>query len=486
MVKKRQFQSKPKTETQASPWQNPLVWILAVLLLGALALRVVLAHQLEYPQVDGTYYLDQARELVGRGYLPHSSFPPGFPLLISLVLLGLDINDPLAPLRAAQTVNVVFGTLFGLLTFVFLRKKFPDTWALVGAAIVLFLPHAVFYSKIDMSEMTYACFLLGGWLIWDRGRQFCAGLLFGYAYLIRPEVLLIPAALGLLRILRDRQFPWRLALGVLIPVIPYLIFLKIQSGHWTLSSKGVFLSLALEGNPGLSLTGLLVGNIRDMVGGLFGLLGLPLVLLTLVGAWRAENRWYIALLPLITLPLFPFPMLPRFWLPYLPFLLMGVGLGIQFVSLKFPRSRSRPAIMAGSLIVLIGLGVAVRDDAYLYTKRQEVYPNLREAGLWLRDRVTRDTIIAAYKSQPSYWAWARFAKCPADRDVVGIIDAVKADGARFLVVDVYTSMYFHPELLKLLRTPDSLPPELESRVSLVYIITSEADYRRNLCVYEIK
>ena len=77
-------------------------------------LRIVLAHQLEYPQVDGTYYLDQARELVGRGQLPHSSFPPGFPLLISLILVVLDLNDPLAPLRAAQTINVVFVSQVGV------------------------------------------------------------------------------------------------------------------------------------------------------------------------------------------------------------------------------------------------------------------------------------------------------------------------------------------------------------------------------------
>ena len=90
MAKRRQSQLKPKTSPRTSRGRKLLFWSLALLLLGSLALRIVLAHQLEYPQVDGTYYLDQARELVSRGYLPHSSFPPGFPLLISLVLLGLD------------------------------------------------------------------------------------------------------------------------------------------------------------------------------------------------------------------------------------------------------------------------------------------------------------------------------------------------------------------------------------------------------------
>jgi hypothetical protein len=245
--------------------------------------------------------------------------------------------------------------------------------------------------------------------------------------------------------------------------------------------------MALEENPGLGLAGLLLSNLRDIFSGLLGLLGLPLILLTFFGAYRAENHWWMALLPLVILPLFPFPMLPRFWLPYLPFLLMGAGLGARFLHQKVPWARSRLVIIAGSLVVLIGLGMAIKNDAYLYGKREEVYPNLRQAGLWLRDRVTRDTVIAAYKSQPSYWAWARFAKCPTDRDVVEIIDEVKAAGARFLVVDVYTSMHFNPELLKLLRKPESpLPQELDSRVSLVYITTNEKDYRRNLCIYEIK
>jgi hypothetical protein len=397
------------------------------------------------------------------------------------------VNDPVAPLRAAQAVNVVFGTLFGWLTFAYLRRRLPGTWALGGALVILFLPHAVFYSKIDMSEMTYACFILGGWMIWHRGRRFTAGLVFGYAYLIRPEVLLIPAVLGLLQIWRERTVPWRLALGALIPVVPYLVFLKIQSGHWTLSSKGVFLSLALEDNPGTGMAGLVLNNLMEIFAGLAGLLGVPLVVLALAGAWGSNNRWLIALLPLAFLPLFPFPMLPRFWLPYLPFLLMGAWQGTRLLGRKIPWSGSRPVVAAVVLVTLAGLGLAARDDAYLYTKKQEVYPNLRQAGLWLRDQINRDTVLAAYKSQVGYWAWSRFRKVPCEEDLVSALDEIKAGGARFLVVDVYTSMHFCPELLMLLRKPDSpLPPDLDRRLSLVYLTTNDEDYRQNLCIYELK
>ena len=65
MAKKRQ----PRWKSPTSSSQKTLIWVLVLFLVGSLALRIVLAHQVDYPQVDGTYYLDQARELVGRGYL---------------------------------------------------------------------------------------------------------------------------------------------------------------------------------------------------------------------------------------------------------------------------------------------------------------------------------------------------------------------------------------------------------------------------------
>jgi hypothetical protein len=309
-------------------------------------------------------------------------------------------------------------------------------------------------------------------------------LLFGYAYLIRPEALIVATALGILMTLDDRKIPWRFALGVLLPVMPYAIFLKSQSGHWTLSSKGVFLSSALQENRGFGLAGFILGNIRELFSGLVGLLGLPLILLACVGAFRTKSHWPVSLLPLCILPFFSFTMHPRFWLPYLPFILMGAGLGAQALQQRITGPRSRQMLVAGSIVILVGLGMSARNDVYLYEKKEEVYPSLRKAGLWLRDRVSRNTSIAAYKSQPSYWAWARFTKCPPGKTAIEVIDEVKAAGAQYLVVDVYTSMHFYPELLKLLQNP--LPSELDGRVDLVYLGTNETDYRLNVCIYELK
>ena len=223
-----------------------------------------------------------------------------------------------------------------------------------------------------------------------------------------------------------------------------------------------------------------------MIPGLIGLVGWPLFLLIPAGLIDRNRMWVCFLTPLLFLPLFSFAMSQRYWLPYLPFLLLAAGLGLVWLKQRWPWAGSGRALVIGSLVVLLGLGIAIQDDAYLYKKVDEVHPLLRQAGFWLRSQVDRDTKIASYKPQPSYWAWARFEKCPEGENLLETLDQLKASGVQYLVVDVYTSLVWRQQLLPLVKNPERpLSTELEDRVRLVLLLTNDADYRMNTCVYQL-
>ncbi len=461
---------------------------LAALLLGGLVLRALAAHAVHFPQVDGIRYMEQARQIVETGRLPHTVFPPGWPLVIASVLTVSGGREPMDLLRAAQLANVLLGTAFGLLAFLAARTRLRAGPALAVAAVVLFLPHDVFFSKVDLSEMAYGCAVLAAWLLWHRRRLLATGLALGYAYLVRPEALLIAAAVAVVAWLDRRAPPWRFATGLLLLVAPYVLFLYAGTGRLALSGKAYLLEQTVQGHTGAPVADLLWSNVRTFYPRLPGLLGLPVVLLFLVGAVRRPGRWLLFLLPLLIVPIFPIGMRPRFWLPYLPFVLLGAGLGWRVVADAIGRrlagGRRRLALAGMATLVAGGLGLAVADDAFLITKRQEVYPNLKVAGEWLRERVRPSTIVAAYKQQPSFWAGCDFVQVPEGTDPRAILAELRDEGAQYLVVDVFTAMLWRPALMQLMRR--DLPPELAGEVTPLHVWLYEKDYRMNTAVFRIE
>lgn len=458
-----------------------IVLILAAITIGALFLRIRMALINQWPTVDGVYYMGLAKQLVTTGKVAFSCFPPGWPFIISVPLLFLDKDDPLTLFRAAQAANVICGTLLPFLGFMVLRPDLGRRVALLGAAVLAFLPLNIILSKGDLSETSFTCGLLGAWLLFRRRSLLAAGLLFGFTYLIRPEAVLAAIGLTLHQWHADRRIPWPMVVGLAVPILPYLIFIRAASGVWGLSSKDVALSLSLTANPGLSYLGLVASNCAKLAPMLPGLLGLPLVLLATVGLVARRGRWLWMLAPFLPVPFIINPMVVRFWHPLLPFLLLAAGLGRAWVT-RLAGGRSWVAGLA-VVLALGGLAVAVRDDLPMVRTNTEAYTGLRDAGSWLSERVNEDTIIAAYKPYTSFWAGCKFIQIPDEDNVDAIISWARNHGAEFLVVNVVVTHSLAPGLDPLLQR--TLPERLAKRLTLVQLFEYNI-VDQNTAIYRIE
>jgi hypothetical protein len=431
--------------------------------------------------VDGVLYLEQSRELVAQGTVPFSCFPPGWPALVALPYAFMNHDDPMALLRAGQVANVLLGTLAPLLAFLLMRPYLGSRLALLGMALLMFSPQYIVYSKNDLSEMSFTCALLAAWLLLRRDRRVLAGLVFGFAYLIRPEALLAAGGLGLWLWRRDRRPPWRLAVPVVLVMIPYLVFIRVQTGAFDLTSKTVAVSLSLEAHPGWKYLVLIFRNLGEFLPRLGGLLGWPLVALAVWGIIRRPGAWLWLLAPVLPVPFIINPMDERFWLPYLPVILLGAGLGAaDLASRRWLAASWRRAVLA--MVLLAGFGLSARDDAYWVRRNREAFYGLRDAGAWLRPRVDQDTLIAAYKPYASFWAGCRFIKYPPGMDATELVAWARNHGARYMIVNVKVAHSLAEGLDPLLVSP--LHPRLADKITLVELLQYDV-VDHNTAIYRI-
>ncbi len=275
----------------------------AAILLGAAIFRVVLI--LGFRQAvsfDEPHYLRLAGSFLERGFngLLHPYWPPFFPLVIALFkpLTG-DLET------AGRLVNLVSACVTVWLVFRMSGVLFGKKESLIAAGFAAFYPPLAFSSTNVMPESLFSALALAGiWTAWKaltpepgtgrgrdatavpdqvhRGRrtvrtgpgsepgpgsgpgpglQFgifrrlkpasqagLAGLLWGAAYLVRPEgigfLLVFLAAAFLFFLFRSPARKRAIAAAAcvssafLILAAPYWVYLRAETGVWTLSTKG--------------------------------------------------------------------------------------------------------------------------------------------------------------------------------------------------------------------------------------------------------
>ncbi len=183
------------------------VWLLAVLAL-AFVFRltwVVFSDWQPTPDDDAFRYDFTARSLVdGLGYLhlngaPTAFWPPGYPLVLAAAYRVFGDN-----VGVGQLLNVVLGTATVGLVYLIGRRALGPRPALVGASIVAAFPSLVFFTAVTLSEVVFTFLaLLGVYLVLieaqspSRGLRLllAAGLVLGFASLVRGQALLLPIVL---------------------------------------------------------------------------------------------------------------------------------------------------------------------------------------------------------------------------------------------------------------------------------------------------
>ncbi len=249
------------------------------LALLALALRLYQWNQTPVMFNDGPRFLVQAQQFASGSWEAALADPyhPLYALATAAARLlgGMDGVGPAEWERAAVAVSIAAGTASIPVFYVFLKSAFGASTAWIGAALLAMNPYSVEFSADVQSEGLFQlAFLLSvafGWSALKREKASLAGwagVMAALAYLARPEGLGVAVGVGLVgafQLLRRKwtlgtSVAWGLALavGVLATMAPYLVWLRVDNGHWSLSQKKSVAALTgavrdLEARPSLGL-----------------------------------------------------------------------------------------------------------------------------------------------------------------------------------------------------------------------------------------
>lgn len=229
--------------------RRPYVLPALFLLLGLSVPAVFRSPGVVLKNEDAFEYITGGQSIVrGAGYLglsgrPQTLFPPGYPLAIAL---AATLSDPI---KAAKTVSWLSSGLSVLLLFLIARDWFGVPVAAASALLFSFLPLRVWLAQAALSEPLYVMLLLLAILVAIRTRTsrllpaIGLGLILGWAYITRPEAVILIGVLGfslLVRFIRSRKegkYLAAYALGLMAVILPYVLWLSIHTGHFAVTGK---------------------------------------------------------------------------------------------------------------------------------------------------------------------------------------------------------------------------------------------------------
>lgn len=203
---------------------------------------------------DAIGYVELANNLItGQGFsstiqgvLETNSFrTPGFPILLAPFTLF-----PNGLVAYGFLMALVAGILLPLLLYGVARRLAGERVALVASFLIAVEPHAVFYSFLLQTEVSFVLFSLAGLLVALRAYDHAsyvlasfAGFLFGYATLIRPGfwLVLVLIVFGTLIVLIYKREP-RFKLIALMLFCAYLVLIP-----WLMRNQAVTGAYALSG-----------------------------------------------------------------------------------------------------------------------------------------------------------------------------------------------------------------------------------------------
>jgi dolichyl-phosphate-mannose-protein mannosyltransferase len=248
---------------------------IAVITLVALAIRLYLSFTSFCIAADGVGYLGMARAFAA-GHPAQalgSLFSPLYPFLISLGSRIIPSQE-----LAGELISTAFGTLSIPLLYLLIREAHGDRELAAGSASLAAIhPELANYSASVRTEAGFICLTIAALYLFASGvrlrraiRIMCAGAIGGLAYLYRAEGIgLIPVCIATLFVgaFTWRQWNFRAALcwTILFAIpfatvaSPYLIYLRLAMGHWTVSRELSFtaaqsaMELAHNKTPWLAL-----------------------------------------------------------------------------------------------------------------------------------------------------------------------------------------------------------------------------------------
>lgn len=256
--------------------RSDTTFIFLAFLVAALVRIVLMVWEYKHGLIidsEGAEYARLAENIrSGHGYMGmfnngiQLNFPPLFPLLIAAVSYIVPSTE-----IAVRLISAVLGAMFVVPMFFLAKRIYGAKVAFIVTVLVIFHPLLLARSVLCCSETSYLTIFMSGVYFVIRFTEdfkirtaIFAGLLFGLAYLIRPEVFILVggfAVLGLISLFWV-QYRRPVIVGVLSLVAvfalvasPYIVFLSISSGKFRLEAKGSLVyAWGTKMNAGMSYT----------------------------------------------------------------------------------------------------------------------------------------------------------------------------------------------------------------------------------------
>jgi len=501
--------------------RHPIVDPMVICLL-AFSVRYHFLTTYDYPMMiheqDGVGYMALAGDIMAGNPLS-AALPPLYPAVIALfALLPVQLE------WAARLASISLDALC-VLPLYFLSRRYLTRPGACGAALLwAFFSYSLYFSRSPLTQSTFLCCLLVATLALYLGTEerrgaamlFLAGACFALAYLTRPEGV-VGFACGLLLCLWGVAKGGASARSVLRSLLsflsgfvvlagPYLVGLRIMQGNWTISTKAaqavkgaeVVYALNQSGTLGKSANGLVglwmerfgslpeflgfvAANIKSYFGLYLAIMPLWAHLATAFGVFLLlrdkglRRSSYVALLPLVTLPVYLVDVSKThsYLYPVFPAAFICFMAAVEKISSLAPAllrrfGTLRPAIASALTALLLLLPVwHVSARSYRMADESLSDPAIIKQALTSKFILKGAADFIGKNSRSGEKLMTRWSLIGyfADRPVVvlpkGDIRAVASygrnNGVRYLVVDTDSVMSRRRELLELLNPLEGRP-----------------------------
>jgi 4-amino-4-deoxy-L-arabinose transferase-like glycosyltransferase len=481
----------------------------------ALLLRLLLMWRVEgVISPDGVVYVNLARNLMAGnlrdGLSIYSS--PLYPLLIGLASLIFRDAE-----FAGRFVSVVAGGLLVIPSHKLIRNWYGERVALIGAGLIALHPLLIYYSTVLLTESTYTLVftsaVLAGWHALNGGRarsHLLAGGALGLCYLLKPEAagfLLLLLILVLGRKLFVKSYSLNetaraaltLCAGFILLAAPYIIYLRRETGAWTISGKiaehmwqGGRLAAGDLAPVSMPLMPDMMTAIAQLTKALrfeyeiFNLIFPPFFVL-LVGVGLFRKRWTsgrawreLYLLSFIAATLAGYAVtLPniRFIVPLLPLLLCWLAKGIIEFAKWFIETlngfngarKFTPYLRKLIVPVVVACLLASLLPLFIYLLRGDKwddYYGQKRAGVWIKEQDnSRAPVIMSTVPVTAFYAGGRHVQL-FNEDYQSLIARARKESVGYIIVNERDFRYlplralldaesFHPGLRVVQKFADS-------------------------------
>lgn len=353
----------------STTWPKADTAVLLAALATAALLGWYLAAHVDCINSDGVQYITIARHLYrGEWWQGLANyFPPGYPLVIAAAHVVIDDWERAGTVVSYAAGLLTFAPLVGLARLLPLGRH-ERAALMFGYALC---PYPARYASQVRSEALYGLVLLTAvWLVarflagGSRRLPAVAGLLIGFAYLIRPEglglIFPLGAAVALSIRAVGRGYGQALreaavaAAAAALVAAPYVLYLRVDTGRWLASRKvGMVLTTALKERTG---EGTIVGMEESQ----------DQSLVELIAAHPSALAHKVAIDSGLTLVAFS----EALYYAYVPFLLLGIVIARRGYD-------SRANLLLHSVVWFYVFAMAL-----LYVNRRYYTPLVPLAMIW--------------------------------------------------------------------------------------------------------